>query len=499
LQRHQTVAALILCSSFAWADVKVERKPLSIGGFVDIGQVVNADSIKEPQSESFDPTGMMLNRTAAGVTQEIVVEDRLWLRVSVGGMFFNVAPQIVANPKSLPIKFGPGIEESFALYKWGDPKASKLEAQVGLFKYKYNPDAFNMGEYLFRANTYPGILYKSTWSWMNREVYDAKGLRLAYTQLQGALRHELLLVMESNNFPAQSFSPGYVGTWSLGGILEMSAGVQFQHLVPVKPSWLTRKDRGDAVWVEFPNIPDTIPLFEGNITYNAPSKTPRVVPVSDTLFPGSFATFKGDAQQIMVDTGGGNLAPIYDVYPHTETPISFRGIKTMARLSLDMGRMLGIEGAGPFRIFTEAALLGIEDQPFYYDNIAERMPVMVGMNVPTFGLLDLLAFQVEWYGNNALNSMDQYYAAGVPIPERNGYSGTQLKKLAWEHDPSDYHADDWKWAIQAKKNLIPGLNANLAVASDHLRTVNILFLPSANPVMNRPAHWYYLFRLEYGW
>src|SRR5690606_35616763 len=74
---------------------------------------------------------------------------------------------------------------------------------------------------------------------------------------------------------------------------------------------------------------------------------------------------------------------------------TFRGFKTMARVSLDIGALAGLDMVRPgeFKLYSEVALLGVEDQPFYYEDKLERLPVMAGIRLPTFGLLDRLSVE----------------------------------------------------------------------------------------------------------
>ena len=77
---------------------------------------------------------------------------------------------------------------------------------------------------------------------------------------------------------------------------------------------------------------------------------------------------------------------------------TFRGLKAMARASLDIGKLLGAEetlGENAFKLYSEMSLLGIQNQPFFYEKKSERMPVMFGINIPTFKILDVLAFELH--------------------------------------------------------------------------------------------------------
>ena len=75
------------------AEVKVERSPLEIGTAIDIGQVVKGvDMITGATPKDFE--GMMIQRTAVYLNQSTTVNDRLVIKVGVGGLFFYGYPEI---------------------------------------------------------------------------------------------------------------------------------------------------------------------------------------------------------------------------------------------------------------------------------------------------------------------------------------------------------------------------------------------------------------------
>ncbi|MBF0431644.1 MAG: hypothetical protein HQK83_10215, partial [Fibrobacteria bacterium] len=283
--------------------VEVERKPLVVGGYVDFGQIVDGFYAEEPDKEI---AGTILQRTGAGVMQETIIEERMTIKVGVGGLFWYSFPQDFSNVNSMQIKFGPGVSTAHGVYKFGEVDDPFLEVQFGFFGYKYNSDALNLGEYLFQSNTYPGVLYTGGWSYMNTAAFPVLGTRLSFNNFDGALTHDFIIALERENFPINSISPGYVGTFKIGDIIELGLGFQWQHLIPVRPSWLTSSD-GDAVWVEFDNV--TLPTIADTSTYQYPHDTLDLVRPSTT---GQISTLKSDAKEIEVDDGLGNNVSIYE-------------------------------------------------------------------------------------------------------------------------------------------------------------------------------------------
>ena len=93
-------------------------------------------------------------------------------------------------------------------------------------------------------------------------------------------------------------------------------------------------------------------------------------------------------------------------------------------------------GRNDIEIYGEVAMLGVKDYPGYYNNLNNRIPRMVGFNVPTFKALDVLALEFEFnpwvYVNGYLNPV-MYETA---IPE------------------SDYANNKWRWTAYAKRSLL---------------------------------------------
>jgi hypothetical protein len=220
--------------------------------------------------------------------------------------------------------------------------------------------------------------------------------------------------------------------------------------------------------------------------------------VPDPANPGEFvqpylAVTNGADTQYVTDP---NRVPAgyHFVYARSKQYLTFRGVKVMGRASLDLKPLLGLEDAlspADLKLFTEVAVLGIKDQPFYYEDIAKRIPVMVGFNLPTFRILDALSVQAEHYGMDFINSEEKSFVNNVPVYQ------TPNNKV--QHHFSDLKTqDDWKWSVYAKKNLFTGLNLYAQAASDHMRLQDFNGRRSAQPVVNRTSEWYYLVRLEFG-
>jgi hypothetical protein len=432
--------------------------PMSMTTQVDAGQVVHGHVNDQPLDEQF------LQRTSVWLTQELVIRDRLHVLAGIGGVFWYAIPGGELNGdaahKNLT-RFGPGISQVQAIYSFGSLDAPAAKLQMGLFPYKYNPDAMNLGEYLLRSGTYPGLLQTGGWNIVSKANYMMQGLRLNVPLWGGKFQSDFLLPMERDIAPMGDLSPTYVGSLAPFPGLEIGAGVDCNHCIAFKPSRTSPKVLSN------PNDPSGNP---GNAF---------IVPNPDVA-------------------GRDTLPYVRD----TTQFYTFQGVKLMGRISLDPKPFFPSEMLGPddLKLFAEIAVLGVKDYPFYYDNINNRMPVMFGMNLPTFKLLDILSFQMEHFDSKFPNSSYDVYYFNLPIVSGVDKGGIQTQ------DPNKYdmkntavRRDDWKWSVYAKRKLFKGLSLYAQVANDHLRVPAFDLKPSWTQITDRNGKdYYYLVRFEMG-
>jgi len=179
------------------------------------------------------------------------------------------------------------------------------------------------------------------------------------------------------------------------------------------------------------------------------------------------------------------------LYPREDYYFTYQGIKLMFMASIDIKAMFGSPGIfGPedLKVFAELGVLGVQDQPLYYTDIRKRAPLMFGMNIPAFKLLDLLSLQFEYYDNPWPNDSRNFVYSLVPTYDLAGEKGNEFKPI---------RSDDWHWSMLARKKWAYG-NVYLQVASDYLRTNTFTSVPTFLPVTDRFSQWYYAARFEFG-
>jgi hypothetical protein len=479
-------------------DPKITDRKVSVVGFVDAGQVIKGSLIiDDGASAPLKLDNAFLNRNGIALTYSGTLNGNVHMNIGVGGLFWKPLPE-TPNVGSKRIQFGPGISEASAQYDF----SSALSLKFGFFGYKYNPEAVNLGEYLLRSEAYPTLIRTGStggWVWMNSNEYKSMGAKLSWDMLGGALRHDVLLFSEFNEAPIFDFSPSYVATAKLGNAFEFGAGFSLHRWLPIKPSQTTPKSTFNT-YVEvdgfpaFPALNDTV-----NNRHQLGFSGGTLKDIENQV--GSYLDSAGSPIATVGKDSLGNtvfiLADGRVLRPKVSKALTFKGVKVMARAALNIGNLLGMEEerTGSFKLFGEVGILGVQNQPYYYEKIEQRIPLMVGMNLPTFGILNLFALQLEYFKNPyPENSYEQFnntlprpaYPSGNPaIYEANRLAGM-------------YSEDDLKWTLYVQKKLFPGLDLFVQAANDHFRVQDVTAQPSFGTVTRERSDWYYMIRFQWG-
>jgi hypothetical protein len=426
----------------------IEFKRVSVFGEFDNGQIIKGKTSfteNSPAVQSREFNGDFFQRMGVWVTQEAVVRDRLQLIMGVGGVFWYSTPQNPEVTATKQTQFGPGISQAQAIYTFGDLESPTARLQMGLFPYKYNSDAKNLGEYLLRSGTYPGYIVTGGWNMMNSAGYMAQGLRLNVPLWDGKFQSDLLLTMERDLPPLFSLTPTYVATVTPVPGVRLGAGAACNHCLSVKPS----------------------------------AESPRDQDGNNYVITG-------------VDSTGAYIRSTSERY-------TFQGVKVTATAAFDPKAYVPMSFLGPedLKIYGEIAVLGWKNYGYLYEKRTERMPVMMGVNLPAFKLLDVLSLEVQHYDSPFMNDFSQVLYGGLPI--------WNLPNLQDPTAVAAYEAaakrDNWKWSVYAKKEVTKGINIYAQAASDHFRPIHMLegILPMMVPVTNgNGKEWYYIVRVSFG-
>ena len=325
------------------------------------------------------------------------------------------------------------IDRADGVFSFGDDVSPRLSIDIGRFPYKYNPDVRNLGEYLFRSGLYPQFLIGD----FDYPQARLSGFRIS-TTLFTTLCQDLLLTTETQVRPFFDFSLSYAGSYSVSDIVTLG--------------W------GGSLW--------------------------RFLPVN-----GKMTKPAGTFDDMYVTAGG-------DTGYYT-----FSGAKVMGRFSVDPKRIFsrgessGIFGKEDFRLYAEAAILGLGNYPASarvphgYDTLGQKTVCMAGFNFPAFRVFDVLSIEAEWFGSKYPNSFQPgFYKDPLATPAQPSQT------YSWH----DYAIDDWKWSVYAKKTLFNAFSIIGEVARDHVRTTaDNQWYVDREEALTRPGNWHWMVKTQF--
>lgn len=360
----------------------------------------------------------------------------------------------------------------------GDKEDPSFSITAGAFPYIYNRDVKNLGLYLLRGPVYPGALIGG---FQDPTADSARsnifGLRLHHSA--GVFSHDLILTNEREIPPTFDWSLAYLAHLNLGAF-QIGAGANFYRLIP----------------------------------YNSKLETPG----KDTT------VVRGGARRAFIEVDNSNPAA-----PDT-TFFTHQGIKLDLTASLDIKKALGgIDALGDddLKLYGEAAVIGVQNYGKAYGKIAERIPVMVGFNFPTWRFLDHFSLEVEYYGAKYRNDLAlvgnnnvvaDWTIQSHPIPspkpptnadygiDTSGYfrksNGDSIYVRGTAMDKENLTKDDLKWSLFLDKIVAGHIQFAAQIANDHYRP-----RPVASGLIKSwggtaeafasPKDWYYMFRVGY--
>jgi hypothetical protein len=170
--------------------------------------------------------------------------------------------------------------------------------------------------------------------------------------------------------------------------------------------------------------------------------------------------------------------------------------------------------------------------------MSDRIPVMVGFNLPTFGLLDYLSLEVEHYGAKykadysklgydqslyfkniappLLLAKKQPSAIPISLADLAGdrftitpggdfvniQTGDTIKVRGTDLDPENLTADDWKWSVNLEKTVVRHVRFSAQVANDHyiprpIRGGLISENGGLSQIFSSMKDWYFMARVGY--
>jgi hypothetical protein len=288
-----------------------------------------------------------------------------------------------------------------AIYSFGDPERAAFQVEAGYFPYKYNQDARNFGEYIFRTNCYPAYFLNK----FDRPFAYLLGFR-AGNILWNNFHHDLILNSEITEYmPALGdFSLSYLADYKIPGIATIGGGISLNR------------------------------IFSVNQSRTAPKSTNTLLRI--------------DNAQWYHDTAFNN----WTIKNGDSVFQSYGGTKLMGRLSIDLASLTHLTSTGLFKsddvvLYSELAILGlvnytaynynnvtdpanlqIDTTHTYYNDLKARMPLAMGITLRApYNHLDLVNFELEYLDSKYPNDYFGAFKTMTPVPPIS----SPHEKLKW--------------------------------------------------------------------
>lgn len=321
-----------------------------------------------------DIAHVAFDRIFFGVGLDVLLSDNTNFKGRLDVKTFNEFPRLLNPGGTRRFYHYLYLHQAELRHQLINENGLKVAVGGGYFPFKYNADARNLGEYLFRSTAYPQTITTE---------FDIPWVRLAgiYTQgsyTMGVHRVDLDLIANLNTewMAIGDLNLTAIASYNFAKLVEVGAGVQFGSLVSADESATTPKDIQT-----------------------------RYISGNDTT---QYYTFRGT--KVM-------------------GRVSFDPKKLFTS---------DLFGCEDLKLYSEASLIGVKNygvalhSPVWYNSILERIPVMGGFNVPTFKILDVLSIEGEWWGNRYPNSMEGIVIEGLPLPFLG--SRKEVDSLAYVND-----------------------------------------------------------------
>ncbi len=461
------------------ASAEVVRHPVNVGMSLEEFQLFKPINTLDQDAAYGLP--LLMVRPTGWVFGSATVNDRIDLVFGLGATLFSIPADSGQHPAGYQNEVYPAVAmvQASGSYTWGDLKDPMLKVTFGQMPYKYNPGTKEFGEFLFRSTPYPNSVLNSPFDLVNASQTSILGGVLSKNLMEGKWKNDLMLTSANASFPLGDLSLAYVTSFRINPIFELGAGVNLFRLIPVQPEISTYKSGKNAYFTYDVN---------GN-KYSANSG----VYMSNNMTPlDSVIVQKADSVAASIDNGSAVSAMptgVSDVSYYT-----LKGQMLMARFSVDFKPVLG--GKVDLKLYGEWAMLGVRNYPVFYEKPADRMPVMLGLDIPTWGLLDMLNVEAEYWKNPYFNSnyMAAYHGLATPNLIANAYSNVGLKSIN-----DVVKDDDFKWSISAMKSFGKSFSIMAKAARDHMQVMQFhsnSFDKSYGDVMAGKKSWYYVLRAQ---
>ena len=146
------------------------------------------------------------------------------------------------------------------------------------------------------------------------------------------------------------------------------------------------------------------------------------------------------------------------------------------------------------KLYAEAAILGLKDtQEYTYipkNTLLHRMPFLVGLNLPTFKIIDLLSVELEYFDSPYPNSYFGRFDQNSPLSVDNTGDSAAIDNYI--------NRDNFKWSVAMKKS-ISKFEIRAFIANDHsiYKVFKLENLSCFEQTLKRPQDWQWFIELRY--
>jgi hypothetical protein len=420
--------------------------------------------------------------TSSSILFQARKNQRLGLDIMVSAVYY-AAPYHYDQVQNYTRNISISTPRLDASYVFGDLAHPFLKADMGVFSYKYNEYSRDLGEYMFRTWAYPGIMVTgSTYGYVGANSATVTGFKLS--QSLGMFSHDFLATIETELTPVYDLNLTYMAKVNLGNVLKIGGGVQLARIVTAdKDNPELRYFKYNGVWY------GDSPAYYKSLAKGISDRLagPGISAADSAALNAELA--QADLASAVIDsagTFGDNGLPL--LVPQEDHQMTTQAIKPVIHFSFDPKPLLGstLFGAQDLVLYGEASLLGAKNYPVFYNKPMERLPFMIGFNLPTFNFLNVLSLEAEYYGSRNLPTfrLNQPNATPTPVINLDSYY------------PSDWDKDNWKWAVCAEKFVAPGFLISGQVASDHARSWDWNYYGKTPwEIYTSPSQWYWGLKL----
>jgi hypothetical protein len=458
-------------------------------GWIQFGRVVHSsDTVTNQPDNNFN--GNWIQSTGGQITALAKLGDSWEGSVGVGAIQTHGARGAFFVANLWAPFWAPLIEARVTnTQTWGPAKA---QFTLGTFPYDYNPDTKNLGLYLLRGQAYPGTVISG---FEMKHVLPIPSIYGAMTHVQvGGFQNDIILNSETDTRPLFDFSLADIATYQIAPGFQVGAGVNFYRLFQQNRA-VTSPGKGC--------------FDEGHSYHQVADDDPEACYSLDTV-----AVTKWDTTVVFSDDGLDSALSFTPSTALVDTVTgSMAGIKLMARFRVDPKAWFDLPdifGKDDLVLYSEAGILGVKNQGKYFNDIAKRIPVMVGFNLPAFKFLDKLSLEVEYYGSDNYSDYGKAESFGSWVPRSvpgtsefkatvpityQGQTYTKLQTFKY----LDNSRDNWKWSLYGSKVILSHLRLAGQIANDHYRNngTGATSYPTWAEALTTPKDWYWMCKLAY--